>query len=240
MSVVVEPRKEYMMKVPVEAVIIDYSQVKNEKKHDQNNGYPNRPLHKNTVLCTFTRVEYNTRTKLLMTSRISMIYLVFPIYNEQKSLAKTIDELRAQLSKDTYQIIAVDDGSTDRSLYILKRLKAKDLEIEHYHVNMNIGAVFATGIDRVLSSASDRDIIVIMEADGTSSPHLVNSLTKSIQSGADIVIASRYTQGGGYAGFPFSRRIFSSLANRVMSFYFPIAGVRDYTIFYRAYRVSVV
>jgi len=170
-----------------------------------------------------------------------MIYVVLPIYNEAKNVRVLIGQLRHILPPSPYRIIAVDDGSTDRTLETLKELTGKDLQVENYRLNMNVGAAFATGIDAVLSQAKSNDVMVIMESDGTSDIRVLPALIAKItEDSYDVAIASRYIPGGGYAHFPFQRRIISSLANTVLRFLFPMPGVRDYTIFYRAYRVGVL
>lgn len=171
-----------------------------------------------------------------------MIYFILPIYNEERIIRNLILELQKLLPDDKYKIVAVNDGSSDHSLNILEEFKSENFLIENYCINMNIGAVFASGIERVLSeSHSLEDIAIIMESDQTSSIDFVPTLIAAMQTrGDDVVIASRYKKGGGYRNFPFMRRIFSYCANRLMHFYFPVPGVSDYTIFFRAYRTGIL
>jgi dolichol-phosphate mannosyltransferase len=171
-----------------------------------------------------------------------MVYFVLPVYNEEKSLPALIVELRKLMQGTAYQIIAINDGSTDDSLNLLKRLQQEDLVIEGTLINMNIGSVFSMGIAKALTDSSgENDILVIMESDQTNSVTLVKELISVIENGGqDIAIASRYKKGGGYVNFPLLRRIFSFSANFLMRFYFPINNVRDYTIFFRAYRIATI
>ncbi|OGX59543.1 MAG: hypothetical protein A2447_11830 [Omnitrophica WOR_2 bacterium RIFOXYC2_FULL_38_12] len=170
-----------------------------------------------------------------------MIYFMLPVYNEEDNIKKTIEELRSLMKGKDYKIVAVNDGSIDNSLKILNELKGKDLVVEGSVVNMNVGAVFSLGIDRVLSEAKDDDIMVIMESDQTSEVAIIKDLVGPVEKdAADIVIASRYLKSGGYVNFPFLRLIFSYCANSLMKFYFPIQNVIDYTIFFRAYRIGLV
>lgn len=170
-----------------------------------------------------------------------MIYFILPVYNEEDNIGKTIEELRSLMKGKDYKIVAVNDGSSDNSLKILKELYGKDLVIEGSIVNMNVGAVFSLGIDCVLSEAKDDDVMVIMESDQTSEVAIINDMVAPIEENtSDIIIASRYLNGGGYVDFPFLRLIFSYCANSLMKFYFPIKNVVDYTIFFRAYRIVIV
>jgi glycosyltransferase involved in cell wall biosynthesis len=169
-----------------------------------------------------------------------MIYIVLPVYNEEKNIARVFSGIRNVLKEKPHTIIAVNDGSRDKSLAIIHAIRKTDVVITTA-VNMNVGAVFSAGIAKALSMAKDSDVLVIMESDGTSSLDILTTLTGGItKKKQDVVIASRYQEGGGYRRFPLARRIFSWGANRAMKHYFPIAGVYDYTIFYRAYRVGII
>jgi dolichol-phosphate mannosyltransferase len=172
-----------------------------------------------------------------------MVFIILPVFNEEKTIEWTIGKIRSILQNTQYHIVVVNDGSTDRTMTILQKLKKNttDLTIESYLINMNIGAVFQTGIHAVLDHAKNSDVIVIMESDKTSSPELLPKLISSIEHDKnDICIASRYIKGGAYKNFPTERRIFSYLASYLMQHTFPIDQVKDYTIFYRSYKASVL
>jgi dolichol-phosphate mannosyltransferase len=169
-----------------------------------------------------------------------MVYFVLPIYNEEDNLGSLIGEIRKIMPQGAFRIIAVNDGSTDGTLPLLESLKGNDLTITGSIINMNVGAVFSTGIEAVLKEAKPDDVLFILEGDQTSELNLVLPMQEQIQKGQDIVIASRYLKGGGYVNFPFSRKIFSLAANHLMRSFFPVKDVLDYTIFFRAYRVGVI
>ncbi|RLT41985.1 MAG: glycosyltransferase [Chloroflexi bacterium] len=167
------------------------------------------------------------------------LYFLLPIYNEEANIASVISGLRAGQFGDEIKIVAVNDGSADRTAAILNALSGSDLIVLGTHVNMNVGAVFSSGIKYIVSKAQDGDLLVILESDQTSAIDLVPVMLDEIRfKGKDIVVASRYLAGGGYRNFPVTRLIFSHLANRLMQYVFPIPNVLDYTIFFRAYRIS--
>ena len=167
------------------------------------------------------------------------LYFLMPTYNEEANIDSVISGLRAGQFGDEIKIVAVNDGSADRTAAILNALSGSDLIVLGTHVNMNIGAVFSSGIKYIVSKAQDGDLLVILESDQTSAIDLVPVMLDEIRfKGNDIVVASRYVAGGGYRNFPVTRLIFSHLANRLMQYVFPIPNVRDYTIFFRAYRIN--
>lgn len=173
----------------------------------------------------------------------TVIYILLPIYNEEPNLRELIPEIRSAMRGRDYKIIAVNDGSLDQSLEILKTLKDGNLLIESSHINMNVGAVFSTGINRVLAeSQNDDDIAVMMEADQTSALDTALQLMAEIDKrNDDVVIASRHVPGGRQVNFPLMRRIYSSNASRFLRRLCYISeNVHDYTIFLRAYRVKIL
>lgn len=170
-----------------------------------------------------------------------MIYFLFPVYNEKDNLSKLLAGIRQMMAGKSYRMVAVNDGSTDGSLELLDELRQDDLTIIGSVINMNVGAVFSAGIAQVLRTAQEDDVVVIMESDQTSELDLVLPMIEKIRKEAqDIIIASRYLPGGKYENFPLSRLVFSHCANRLMRAFFPIGDVRDYTIFFRAYRAGIL
>lgn len=170
-----------------------------------------------------------------------MIYILIPVYNEEANIAGLIEAIRKTLSGKDYLIIAVNDGSRDGSLSVLNNLKSDDLDIVSHKINMNVGAVFSDGINRAIElSSSDDDRLIIMEGDKTSSVDIIPGLIDEIETGSDVVIASRYKGEGCYKGFPFFRLVYSRAANALMRRLFPIENASDYTIFFRSYRLNLL
>lgn len=167
-----------------------------------------------------------------------MVHLIIPAYNEGANLPQVVREIEDVLRGEPYRLSVVNDGSHDETASVLERLSAHaPITILTHPVNRGVAAAFRTGFLSVLSEAADDDEIILMEGDGTSSPSLLPTLLARIRAGADVVIASRYQPGGGYKRFPLKRLVLSRGANAMFRFLFPIPGVQDYTIFYRAYHV---
>ncbi len=172
-----------------------------------------------------------------------MIYLVLPIYNEEENIRKIIPELRQIMKGQEYKIVAVNDGSSDGSLEVLGQMKGEDLTVTGTRINMNIGAVFSLAIHKVLENSNrDDDVLVVMESDQTSECSIVKDMVEEVENnGQDVVIGSRYQKGGRYKDFPLPRLIYSWGASFFMRRLFPIKeDVKDYTIFFRAYRIGIL
>ena len=165
-----------------------------------------------------------------------MLYILFPVYNEQKNLRRLIRNIFQEDSSENIRIIAVNDGSDDSSMAILQEeLRPSDVICTKL-INMNVGAAFSDGIQVFLSIGNENDVLVIMETDVTSDVSFLKILEKNIRAyDQDVVIASRYQSRGCYRNFPIFRKILSYSVNRLLSVMFPIENVFDYSIFFRAY-----
>ena len=141
------------------------------------------------------------------------ISVVLPVYNEAGNLETFIPELSAALRtlNRSYEIIAVDDGSTDASLATLRRLKQDEprLRIVRFRRNFGQTAAFAAGFDLA------RGVNVItMDADGQNDPADIPRLLEVMETGEyDIVSGWRQDRKEPFL----SRRLPSMIANRIIA-----------------------
>ncbi|MFA5140278.1 MAG: glycosyltransferase family 2 protein [Elusimicrobiota bacterium] len=167
--------------------------------------------------------------------------LVIPAYNEGKNLASLCERIRLSVKplERPYELFIVNDGSVDDTEAVAKELsKAHPIKLLRHERNRGIAAVFLTGLRAALEGAAEDDAVFIIEGDGTSSPELLPRMLEALTPPCDVVIASRYVPGGSYKGFPVKRLLLSRGANLLLRWICPMAGVRDYTIFFRAYRAG--
>ena len=170
-----------------------------------------------------------------------MVYLITPVYNEEKNIRNFIESIRNVLVDYNYRIIAVNDGSQDSSLKILNEMNNGDIEIKTHKINMNIGAAFSTGINHVLKDCREDDVIMIVESDQTSDPKLFSQMINAIAvDKKDICIGSRYIGNGKYVNFPLARLVYSRIVNNMLRILMPVKNVTDYTIFFRSYRAKIL
>jgi len=112
------------------------------------------------------------------------IVACIPAYNEESTIASVILETEKHVSK----VIVVNDGSTDHTAEIAKRIGA--LVISHER-NMGYGAALVTGFKKALELGAD--IVITLDADGQHDPSYIPELLRPIIEGeADIVIGSRF------------------------------------------------
>lgn len=169
--------------------------------------------------------------------------MVLPAYNEEQSLGLLLQRLDQSMHEDDlqYEIVVVDDGSTDGTARIAEEYaRHVPVRLERHEVNRGLGTTIRDGLKAAVSIATDDDIIVVMDADNTHTPGLIRNMIRVVREGADVVIASRYRPGSYVRGVPLHRKLLSLAARALFQATFPIRGVRDYTCGYRAYRASVL
>ncbi len=108
--------------------------------------------------------------------------IVLPVYNEAGSLPNLIHELTAVLDQlgRSYEIIAVDDGSSDDSVAVLQRLQEQEshLRIVQFRRNFGQTAAFAAGFDYARG-----EIIITIDADGQNDPSDIPRLLEVMEEG---------------------------------------------------------
>jgi glycosyltransferase involved in cell wall biosynthesis len=157
------------------------------------------------------------------------VSIIIPVYNEEESLLQLYGEICAAMESDparTYEVIIVDDGSTDGSGKIARTLAArKGVKLIVFRRNFGQTAAMAAGFD-----AARGDVIVPLDADLQNDPKDIPRLLEMIDAGSDVVSGWRARRQDKFL----SRRLPSIVANRLISW---ITGVRlhDYGCTLKAY-----
>ncbi len=159
--------------------------------------------------------------------------VVIPVYNEEENIESLYKELKEVLESMgiSYEIIFVDDGSTDKSGRILDAIAEKDGSVVVIHFRRNYGqtAAISAGFDYAKG-----DIIVTMDADLQNDPHDIPKLLEKINEGYDIVSGWRKERKD-----PYWSRVFpSNIANWIIS---KITGIylHDYGCTLKAYKKEI-
>lgn len=173
-----------------------------------------------------------------------MIYVLLPAHNEEVSvqyLLPKIKDIMEEVIKKQYLIIACDDGSTDSTLEKLREFSnSLPVEIIHHKINRGLGETIRDLFERVAEVANEDDIIIRMDCDDTHEPKFMVGLIDELHKGNDVVIASRFVEGGGQNGLVGYRKTLSKMANYFMKFFFPIKGLQEYSSGFRAYRAGAI
>lgn len=161
--------------------------------------------------------------------------VLLPAYNEEAQIKELIEAINISFEdiKSPYQILLVDDGSSDRTVDFAKTCKKIKI-IEHVE-NKGLGEAMKTGINHFLDQSEPGEVLVAMDADNTHDPELIKEMLPMIQYGYDLVIASRYQKGAKVVGLSLFRQLLSIGASLFFRLLHPIKNVKDYSCGYRAY-----
>lgn len=161
------------------------------------------------------------------------VSIVVPLYNEKESLLPLHAEISqvCQLHPWDYEIIYIDDGSTDGSIEILEKLYQKNLrQVRVIQFRRNFGKAEALSSGFRLAKG---DFVVTLDADLQDDPHEIPKLIEKLSEGFDLVSGWKVKRHD-----PFSKRIPSKIFNKVTAW---LSGLplHDFNCGLKAYRIEV-
>lgn len=121
-----------------------------------------------------------------------LLSVVIPVYNESEGIehfhTKLLSPAVKSATKDSYEIIYVNDGSKDNTLELLKKFAKKDTHIRIVNLSRNFGKEIASsaGISIAQSEAT-----IIMDGDGQHPPEIVSEFIEKWREGAQVVVGVR-------------------------------------------------
>jgi glycosyltransferase involved in cell wall biosynthesis len=162
------------------------------------------------------------------------ISIVVPIYNERENIIALVDALASAMEPtgENYEVLLINDGSTDGTESLLNPLPEKDSRIRVIHFRRNFGqtAAMAAGFDH-----ASGNILIPMDADLQNDPEDIPAILAKLREGYDVVSCWRKERQDAYL----SRKIPSWLANKLIS-YISKVPLHDYGCTLKGYRREVV
>ncbi|MEO9307345.1 Dolichol-phosphate mannosyltransferase [Nitrosotalea sinensis] len=150
-------------------------------------------------------------------SKTKSLSIVIPTYNESKNIVKILDSLRVALTRDmNAEVIVVDDNSPDgTSKTVEEYANSKNPEYPIHIVRREnkrgLSSAIVTGIEHAKG-----DAVVVMDSDMSHPPQTIPKMVEELQNpDCDIVVASRYVEGGSVSGWPFKRKLISKGATKI-------------------------
>lgn len=174
-----------------------------------------------------------------------MLFIALPAFNEELALPPLLDRfiaLHDQKSLPEFEVLVIDDGSADRTAEVVREYHSRYPYIrliQHEH-NMGLSAGIQTAFKTSLKEAHEGDIIITLDADNTQPPETIPALLAKIDTGCDVVVASRFRPGAEVHGVPFMRKVYSQVMSLMFQMLFTVRGVRDYSCGFRAYRMETL
>ena len=169
------------------------------------------------------------------------ICFVLPTYNEEENIENIIQQILKEeknQSKHTFSILVVDDNSTDETQTIVQRYTSLNSKV-HLVTGQKkgLGDAYKRGFKYALNDLK-ADLIFQMDSDGQHDTSLIPHFVSYIEEGRDVVIGSRFVEGGTTPDFSFSRLLMSKVGNLLVRYVGGITQVKDCTSGYRAIRAS--
>lgn len=167
-------------------------------------------------------------------AQVPALSVVIPVYNEEDNLKQLYEKIKSSIEplRKSWELLLIDDGSSDNSYGILQELSAADprLKVVRFVRNFGQTAALSAGIDFARG-----EIIIPMDADLQNDPADISRLLAKLDEGFDVVSGWRKDRKDEF----FTRLLPSWMANKLISV---ISGVplHDYGCSLKAYRHEVI
>jgi len=167
---------------------------------------------------------------------LGRVLVIIPTYNERENLLVVAERLFAAVPSAS--LLVVDDGSPDGTGTLADELAAADerIHVLHRAGKAGLGGAYIAGFDWGL--AAGFDVLVEMDADGSHAPEQLPTLLAALDD-ADLVLGSRWVQGGAVLNWPRRREVLSRGGNLYARMLLGMS-VRDATGGFRAFRRRVL
>jgi glycosyltransferase involved in cell wall biosynthesis len=152
---------------------------------------------------------------------IKDIAVIIPIYNEHDNIVEIHGRLVSVLSEisDLYQLVFVNDGSTDDSLNKIVELSRKDKNVFYINLTRNFGHQVAVSAGLKYCKAS---AVVIIDGDLQDPPELISDLHEEFKNGFDVVYAKRRRRKGESFLKKSTAKLYYRILKKLVSFEIPL------------------
>jgi len=148
----------------------------------------------------------------------NQISIIVPTYNEAENICDIIKSIKSNLSEVNAEIIVVDDDSPDGTGTIVDEYIQSTIQNDRHSVSIihrknrnGLSAAILNGVEN-----SKGEVVVVMDSDFSHPPDVIPKMLDKIEkTQCDVVIASRYVQGGGIEGWPVKRKLISKAATEI-------------------------
>jgi len=162
------------------------------------------------------------------------VAILLPTYCEAENIENLIHTIENLGIKS--RIIVIDDSSPDGTGEIVKKLQRKygNLTLLRRPFKAGLGTAITQGFHFILSQKSPPKYIITMDADYSHDPKEIPKMLQKARKGCDIVVGSRYCNGGAVKGWPLTRLAISKIANKITAKLVALP-ITDFTSGFRCY-----
>jgi dolichol-phosphate mannosyltransferase len=173
-----------------------------------------------------------------MPRSLKLLSVVIPVQDEQDCVASTVEHLHLELRlhQIPHEIVVVDDGSSDDTWSILRRLETEIPELRPVQNDgpQGYGRTVCKGLESMTG-----DAVVVMMADESDDVRDVVRYWELLNQGYDCVFGSRFVRGGGVIDYPLPKLLLNRAVNHLIRAAFRVR-LNDTTNAFKAYRRRVI
>jgi dolichol-phosphate mannosyltransferase len=162
------------------------------------------------------------------------VSVVVPAHNEEGTIVQVLNRLEHALRKLDYEIVVVNDNSTDRTRELVEHVRNSRVKLVNRKPPNGFGRALKDGIKH-----SKGDIIVFVMADLCDEVEKIPEMVSRIREGYDVVIASRFTKGGAVRNYPSLKLLVNRLCNETIRILYGVPS-HDITNSFKAYRAPLI
>ncbi len=160
---------------------------------------------------------------------MNLLSIVVPCYNEEESVTMFFDEIQKTLTDIDYEVIFINDGSSDNTLEKIKNLADSNSNVRYISFSRNFGKESAIYAGLVNTTG---DLVCLMDADLQHPPSLIPEMIETISEGYDVAAARRVSKKGEPLMASIGSYLFYKLFNAVSNMGL-VQGATDYRVMTR-------
>ena len=160
---------------------------------------------------------------------MNLLSIVVPCYNEEESVTMFFDEIQKTLTDIDYEVIFINDGSSDNTLEKIKNLADSNSNVRYISFSRNFGKESAIYAGLVNTTG---DLVCLMDADLQHPPSLIPEMIETISEGYDVAAARRVSKKGEPLMASIGSYLFYKLFNAVSNIGL-VQGATDYRVMTR-------
>lgn len=171
-------------------------------------------------------------------SRTRGLSIIVPTYNERENVPELMAKIEVCLKGFDFEIVFVDDESPDGTADLAESLGEKygNVKVLRRFGRRGLASAVLDGVEVV-----DSEVVAVIDADLQHPPELLPLMLDRLREGYDIVVASRFVEGGGVVGWTFGRRFVSKVATILAHLLLPkTRTIKDPMSGYFMFRRSVI